>query len=173
MLRPRSLFALLTTLVVVLGCTTDQGPTGPAAPAAVEEQQILQPLLKGLLACYPQPYARATAVIGPAGGTLRIGGHTLVVPRGALTRSVVITGEAPVGVVASVSFEPHGLQFARSASLTLDYSSCPAGRLRLLKRVAYTDDNLNILSYLLSRDDLLRMRVTGDLDHFSRYAVAW
>ena len=173
MRRPRALFALLATLVVVLGCSTDHVPTAPAVPAAAEEQKLLGPVLNGLLACYPQPYARASALIGPAGGTLRVGGHTLVVPRGALTRSVLITGEAPVGVVASVSFEPHGLQFARTAALTLDYSSCPLGRLRLLKRVAYTDDDLNILSYLLSRDDLLRMRVTGDLDHFSRYAVAW
>ncbi|MDX2123145.1 MAG: hypothetical protein SF070_19060 [Gemmatimonadota bacterium] len=173
MRRPRPLFALLATLVVVLGCATEQGPTAPAVPAATEEQRILAPLLDGLLTCYPQPYARATAVIGPAGGTLHVGRHTLVVPRGALAGPVRITGEAPVGVVASVSFEPHGLQFARTAALTLDYSSCPMGRLRLLKRVAYTDDDLNILSYLLSRDDLLRMRVTGDLDHFSRYAVAW
>jgi hypothetical protein len=42
-----------------------------------------------------------------------------------------------------------------------------------LKRVAYTTERLEILSYLLSRDNLLLMRVSGELEHFSRYAVAW
>jgi len=175
MLRPRRVFVLLATLVAFAGCTTDQGPTGPATPAVATPQSdlFLGRFLDGLLACAPQPYARASAVIGPEGGVLRVGRHTLVVPRGALTGPVRITGEAPVGTVASVDFEPHGLQFARTASLTLDYSSCPLGRLQILKRVAYTDDRLNILSYLVSRDDLLHMEVTGDLHHFSRYAVAW
>jgi hypothetical protein len=57
--------------------------------------------------------------------------------------------------------------------LTLDYSSCPLGRLRILKRIAYTTDKLDILSFLLSRDNLLLMRVSAHLEHFSKYAVAW
>lgn len=165
--------------VLLVSCTGGEGPTAPSAPAApplvqpAPEGRLLGPILNGLLACYPQPYAAASQVIGPAGGRLQVGRHLLVVPAGALASPVRITGEAPTGVVSSVRFQPEGLQFQRAVQLTLDYSSCPLGRLRLLKRVAYTDDDLNILSYLLSRDDLLRMRVTGDVWHFSRYAVAW
>ena len=182
MLRPRrcslmpALLALLATLT--LSCATGEDPTAPAMPAVVPEappadSRLLQPLLNGLLACYPQPYAAASQVIGPAGGRLQVGRHLLVVPAGALAAPVRISGEAPTGVVSSVRFEPEGLHFRRAVQLTLDYSTCPLGRLQILKRVAYTDDQLNILSYLLSRDDLLRMRVTGDVWHFSRYAVAW
>jgi len=43
----------------------------------------------------------------------------------------------------------------------------------LPKRIAYTDDNLNILSYLLSLDNLLSKRVTGKVNHFSDYVVGW
>ncbi|MFN8645479.1 MAG: hypothetical protein U0104_01860 [Gemmatimonadales bacterium] len=182
MLRPRR-FALMPAVLALLGtltlsCTAGEDPTAPAPPAAVAEaapaeSRLLRPLLNGLLACYPQPYAAASAVIGPAGGQLRIGRHLLVVPAGALAAPVRISGEAPTGVVSSVRFEPEGLHFQRAVQLTLDYSTCPLGRLQILKRVAYTDDQLNILTYLLSRDDLLRMRVTGDVWHFSRYAVAW
>ncbi len=88
---------------------------------------------------------------------------------------MVITAEAPVGTVNSVQLQPEGLQFAqgRPARLTLSYANCPLlGRL-LPKRIAYTTDLLEILSYVLSVDDLLNKRVTGALEHFSRYAVAW
>jgi hypothetical protein len=32
---------------------------------------------------------------------------------------------------------------------------------------------MQILEYLLSLDNLWRKKVTGRLDHFSEYAVAW
>jgi hypothetical protein len=169
-------FVRLLAVVLLLAsglssCSTIDSPTAPSAAATTAQLRL--PLLTGLLACEPQPYARQVQVIGPAGGTLRVGGHTLVIPVGALSRTVTITAEAPSDLVASVRFQPEGLRFLRPATLTLDYSRCPAARLQLLKRVAYTTDQLAILSFLLSRDDLLRMRVSADLEHFSRYAVAW
>lgn len=179
MIRSRFLVRLLA--IVVLGtttlssCSTLDAPTAPASPAETAQVRtpVLGSLLKGLLVCNLQPYARTVTTVGSAGGTIRVGKHTLVIPRGALTRSVTITAEAPADFVASVRFSPEGLQFSRSAALTLDYSSCPLGRLRLLKRVAYTTERLEILSFLLSRDNLLLMKVSADLEHFSRYAVAW
>jgi hypothetical protein len=99
----------------------------------------------------------------------------LVIPAGALDHPVRIIGEAPVGNVVSVRFQPQGLQFDsnHTPKLTLDYKACGIVRNLLPKRVAYTDDKLNILSFLLSSDNLLTQRVTGDVHHFSRYAVAW
>jgi len=143
--------------------------SGPSQP----EQLTLR--LSGLLACSPQPYASSSALIGPNGGTLRVAGHVLVVPRGALLQPVLITAEAPRDTVASVRLSPEGLRFAagRPAVLSLDYSNCPLGRLQLRKHIAYTTDNLNVLSLLLSTDNLLLARVSAPLEHFSRYAVAW
>jgi hypothetical protein len=183
MIRSRRLVALLSlALLLVTGvtsCTSGDAPTAPTASSAVaasgqsRSDLLLNTTLTGLLACGRQPYDFASKVIGPAGGTIQVDGHVLSIPAGALDHDVLISAEAPSDYAASVRFQPEGLQFARKARLTLDYSFCPLGRLNLLKRVAYTTDDLNILSYLLSRDDLLRMRVSADLGHFSRYAVAW
>ena len=103
-----------------------------------------------------------------------MGPHTLFIPPGALSHPVMIKGEAPTDTVNSVRFSPEGLQFEHSATLTLSYSNCSLlGGLLTPKRVAYTTDDLHILSYLPSQDDLLGRKVTGKVDHFSRYAVGW
>ncbi len=172
--RMLRLWSLLVLASGIVSCTATDSPVAPSSAASAELQlPIVTPLLNGLLACAPQPYAITRQQVGPAGGTIRVGGHTLVIPQGALRSTVMITAEAPNDPFASVRFQPEGLQFARSAKLTLDYSFCPAGRLRLGKRVAYTTEQLRILDLLLSVDDILRMRVSTDLQHFSRYAVAW
>jgi len=180
MIRARWLIRVLGIVALVTipmsSCSAPQAPTAPEAAADVMPALSLPGvggILTGLLACERQPYARTVQTIGPLGGSIRVGGHWLVIPAGALARPVTITAEAPSDLVASVRFSPEGLRFSRPATVTLDYSSCPLGRLQLLKRVAYTNERLEILSYLLSRDNLLLMRVSADLEHFSRYAVAW
>lgn len=183
MIRSRRSLALLGWLLLVAtgltSCTAGDPLTAPPSTAVVDSSAadlrlpIISPLLEGLLVCHRQDYAITRKWVGPAGGTIRVGGHRLEIPAGALSQPVLITAEAPADYVASVRFQPEGLQFARKATLTLDYSDCPAGRLNLLKRVAYTTDRLEILSFLLSRDNILLMKVSADLEHFSRYAVAW
>jgi hypothetical protein len=179
MMRSPRLLRLWSLAVLLAGglvsCTSYEAPTAPVTVNSTEALKlpIVTPLLNGLLACGRQDYAITRQVVGPAGGTIRVGGHTLVIPQGALRTPVQITAEAPADFVASVSFQPEGLQFQRDARLTLDYSRCPAGRLQLGKHVAYTTDRLQILELLLSVDDILRMKVSADLEHFSRYAVAW
>jgi hypothetical protein len=180
--RKQFLSALI--LLAALGfvsCTGEDGPTGVRAdvtpsPLLGSGNGLLgTPLGSGLLACDSLPYASDSLTIGPAGGTLVLGPHTLTVPAGALAEPVLITGEAPAGTVNSVRLFPEGLHFApgRPARLTLSYANCPlTGRL-LPKRIAYTTDLLQILSYVLSLDDLFHQKVSGSLDHFSRYAVAW
>jgi hypothetical protein len=129
----------------------------------------------GLLQCTPLPYAQNSKIIGPAGGDLQIGPHVLHVPAGALSQPVQITGQAPSDVVNSVRLFPEGLHFnaSKSATLTMTYANCNLLGKILPKRVAYTTDDLHILSYLLSLDNLLSKKVTGQVEHFSRYAVAW
>ena len=162
---------LAVTLLATLSCTADT----PTAPVAPPEQSLLGGLLSatGLLSCTPMPTASATATIGPEGGTMVIGPHRFVVPAGALGSPVTITAVAPSGRVNRVAFQPEGLVFERSASLTMSYANCNLLGKLLPKRIAYIDDNLNILSYLLSLDNLFAKQVTGQVNHFSTYAVAW
>jgi hypothetical protein len=169
---------LLGALAVAGSCALDQGPTGVASTAdsTVAPDLLLGSLLRplGLLQCRPLPAETESKTIGPNGGWLRVGPHLLVVPRGALDESVTITATIPANSRTNlVQFTPAGLRFEESAYLTMSYANCDLlGRL-LPKRIAYVDRDLNILYYLLSLD-LLRFRtVTGKVDHFSQYAVAW
>jgi hypothetical protein len=168
-------FVLAAVLVSLAGLSCgDNLPT--ASPTPSSSPLLVGDLLSatGLLKCTPLPYASASKVIGPAGGTLQVGPHVLRIPAGALSRSVTIRAESPSDVVNSVRLYPEGLQFGGSgASLTMSYANCNLlGRI-LPKRIAYTSEGLQILSYLLSLDNVLQKSVTGQLRHFSRYAVAW
>jgi hypothetical protein len=130
-------------------------------------------LLKNLhlLSCSPQPYVSRTQVVGANGGTILVGTHKLVIPAGALSGDYTIRAEQVTHRVNSVRFSPEGLKFAKPAKLTLSYSNCSP--LLLLKRVVYTDELLRILELIPSLDNLRTKTVTGDIRHFSRYAVAW
>lgn len=183
---PRKLTVLFLAVVLTAGvsCTSDDslGPSAPESSSAMaamdstESAAILGGLLDKLknlrlLSCSPQPYASRTQVVGKNGGTIVVGTHKLVIPAGALSKNYNIRAEQVTHRVNSVRFSPEGLKFAKPAKLTLSYSNCSP--LMLLKRVVYTDELLRILELIPSVDNLRTKTVTGDIRHFSRYAVAW
>ena len=178
------LFGMMVLAVANCG---EQGPVGVAStptqtPAAVatatgglQSTSLIGGLAQslGLLKCSPLPKDSSTATIGPWGGALTVGPHTLVVPPGALSTYVTITATLSADTVNAITFKPEGLQFQKPAYLTMSYANCNLlGRL-LPKRVAYTTDAYQILEYLLSLDNLFAKQVTGQVHHFSHYAVAW
>ena len=129
--------------------------------------------LVGLLHCTPQPADSATQVIGPFGGTITAGADTFTVPAGALLTPVSITMVAASDTVNRVHFAPEGLQFLQPASLTMSYANCDTFGAMIPKNIAWTTDLLAILEYLKSWDDHSAQTVTGQVNHFSEYAVAW
>ena len=184
----RRMTACFLALVLAAGvsCTSDEalGPSEPShstapamlAPASQDSSLLLSGLIDtiknlSLLSCSPQPYASVTKVVGPGGGTVLVGTHRLVIPAGALSRNYTIRAEQVRHRVNSVRFSPERLEFARPAKLTMSYANCSP--LLLLKKVVYTDEVLRILEPIPSVDDLRTNAVTGDIRHFSRYAVAW
>jgi hypothetical protein len=173
-MKARRLIAPVLLLVVALACT-DRTPTSvPAVPAP--DASLIGGLLggTGLLKCSNLPYASSTKTIGALGGTISAGPHTLVILPGALLSPTTITMTAPTGLgVNAVKFQPEGLRFIAPAALTMSYANCSLLGALLPKRIAYTDDNLNIISYLLSVDNLFSRYVTGKVNHFSDYVVAW
>lgn len=174
-LRLVSIFAV----GVSLNCSTDRVPTGPVFEQTTAPSHVRgllgNGLLSGLLSCSPLPYASTTDTIGPNGGYIAVGPHSLYVPPGALTQPVAITAEAPSDNVNSVRLTPEGLTFepGKPARLSLSYANCSLLGQLLPKRIAYTSDELDILSLLPSLDDFLRQRVRAPLEHFSRYAISW
>ena len=181
---PRRMTALVLAVVLAAGvsCTSDDalGPSQPSTPTQMtadnQQSLLLGGILDGLknlslLSCSAQQYVVVSKVVGTAGGTIVVGTHTLVIPEGALGKNYTIRAEQITGRVNSVRFAPEGLKFAKPAKLTLSYSNCSP--LLLLKRVVYTDELLRILELIPSLDNLKTKTVTGDIRHFSRYAVAW
>jgi hypothetical protein len=181
---PRKLTALVLAVVLAAGvsCTSDNalGPSEASAPAQMtsDDQQslLLGEIINSvksvqLLSCSAQPNVVVTKVVGTAGGTIVVGTHRLVIPAGALARDYTIRAEQVTGQVNSVRFAPEGLLFAKPARLTLSYGNCSP--LLLLKRVVYTNELLRVLELIPSLDNLNTRTVTGDIRHFSRYAVAW
>lgn len=166
--------AVVVAAFLSLSSCTDRAPTEPPqAPAP--DASLIGNLLKpsGLLQCTPLPAQTATKTIGSDGGVLQIGPHYLVVPPGALHADVTITARINSESVDAVQFQPEGLTFDRPAYLNMSYANCNLLGLLLPKRIAYTSDRLQILSFLLSVDNLFTKRVTGRLEHFSQYAVSW
>ena len=169
----RALAALV--LVCLLSPSCGEAPTTPTTEVQQPEALIgslLEPT--GLLQCSALPYATSTRTIGSEGGSISVGPHTLVIPPAALSQPTAITMTLPTGLgVNAVRFAPEGLQFRRPAALTLSYTNCSLLGNLLPKRIAYVDGDRNILEYLLSLDNLWAKRVTGKVDHFSDYVVAW
>jgi hypothetical protein len=110
-----------------------------------------------------------SALIGPAGGTLRVGNNELVVPPGALLESVMLRGEVPADTVASIRFSPEGLTFHRPAGLVLDAQGCtdPGSAAKIL----YLDDAGNVLEEIDAYYAPWWKRVAAPINHFSRYAL--
>jgi hypothetical protein len=127
--------------------------------------------ITGLLDCSEQSYAVTRQTIGPWGGSIKVGSHALVIPRGALSQYVTIKAEQMQGPTNSVRFSPEGLRFAKPAALTMSYSNCR--NVEPHKAIVYTTEGLEVLQVLLSVDLLRWMKVTAPIDHFSRYAVAY
>lgn len=163
--------ALMVGAVAAVSCG-ERAPLGPAA-AGKGSAPLLGEYLPTLLACTPMAGDSVTQVIGPEGGTLYVGPHVLHVPEGALDTAVTITAVAPSDTVNRILFSPHGLTLAESAWLTMSYANCAPVTWLLPKRIAYTTDLLEIIELLVSFDNPFSKRVTGRLDHFSTYAVAW
>lgn len=125
-----------------------------------------------LLACTPLPYAFDADIVGPAGGTLTVGDHTLSIPAGALEEPVVIVGQSVPSLNVEMDLAPDGLSFDKPVALTLSYGHCGGGAGDGSPyRIVYIDED-GTLEDRPSTDDKVGRRVTGWLDHFSRYAIA-
>ena len=176
-------FGVASMLLGLLACGTADAPLGPSPKPELglidgllgavvgTVVTLAKDVLGILLPCSPQPNVTVVQNVGAAGGTIYFGKHSLVIPRGALSQTVTITAQAFPTAGNSVSFSPEGLKFAVPATLRLNYGNCQSGTKP--KAIVYTDDNLKIISKFNSLDYPSSQKVQTDLQHFSRYAVAW
>ncbi len=140
------------------------------ASRVLYRQDPTQPI--ELLGCPPEKYDGAAEIVGPAGGTIRVGPHTLVIPPGALSAERVITAEAFPASLVALDFRPHGLQFQKPAALTLSYKRCTVPTDRSLF-VVYVGAEADPLELRPSIERKNKEWVEATIDHFSKYAVAY
>lgn len=132
-----------------------------------------------LVKCLRDGSAQGAADIGPSGGRLVVGHNRLIVPAGALTRTVHIVATVPRDTLAFVAFEPSGLVFSKQVRLVLDVRGCrlsPPGEEEEASAglaVVYLDDEFNIVERIDARHDARRQTVSAPIRHFSGYGVAW
>lgn len=176
----RRLAAVLALAALTTSCSSDAITGPPDEPQPTVSNGLLDGLggliggaVDELLACRVDETRSSTEVIGPDGGTIHVGRHSLYIPPGALSENVEITATAPAGDRVEVEFLPHGLQFQRQTALRMSYAECGLVR-GLLLRIAYVDDDgRTILEVLPSIPNLLRREVYGTTDHFSSYMLAY
>ncbi|HEY9229013.1 MAG TPA: hypothetical protein VIP11_20345 [Gemmatimonadaceae bacterium] len=118
--------------------------------------------------CTPRDPQYGTATIGPSGGELIVGSHRLVVPAGALTQTVVISGSSPTDANPTIYLEPHGLQFKKPAGLILDASNCTD-----VPDAVYINEMGVVSEPIPAIYSTWWRTVAAPIDHFSGYAVAF
>ncbi|MBI4419387.1 MAG: hypothetical protein HY560_01065 [Gemmatimonadetes bacterium] len=164
---------LLGTAAAGLSCADPNTPVADSRTASPRYDLTGELQSLSLLKCSPLPSASTTQTVGSEGGELQVGPHTLTIAPQSLTQPVTITAEAPSDTVNHIHFEPAGLVFSPPARLTMSYANCNTLGSLLPKHVVYTTDALVILEVLKSFDDPVSETVTGKLEHFSEYAIAW
>jgi hypothetical protein len=169
MRRPRTLLNTILGVVIAAGACS---PATESFSAPETPSFNLTAAEARLASCTALPAETVTTVLGPQGGTLKIGPHTLTLGKGALHNTVEITAEIVPDNANYVKFSPEGLQFDAGARLTLSYANCPGVTIKGLS-VVYTDDALNTLEVLSSKADPKNRTVSAPLRHFSIYAVAY
>ncbi len=174
MRRPR--FFLNTILGVVIAAGCSNVPSAPVQEESPAQPNLIGSLISALLpgSCPNQESAETSAVIGPRGGTLQVGAHTIVIPPSALSKDIRITAKTGSQAGNAIQFGPEGLRFNTYATVTFDISNCRGWGLLRLPVVVYTDNLL--LSILELEPSVVNSRektVSGHITHFSRYAVAY
>jgi hypothetical protein len=174
--RTRAPYVVALLAILVAACAIDSAPSGPASPGSVADgtpvpDSSAGPSATPLYRCETPSFGSVTKIIGPAGGEINVGPHSLRVPGNALRDNVTITATASAGQYVRIELEPHGLEFERPAELTLSYEHCstlpPKGRY-----VAYVDDLGNVLELLDVKFHRSGTEVETHLKHFSGYAIA-
>ncbi len=170
--------------VGALAFACDHSPTAGPSPSLLAARTNSTSKSTGLVVC-SQTYDSVTQVMGPRGGFLTVGAHTLYVDSLVLMDTVSITAVAPAGTVRWARFHPDGLLFPANlvdgwgAALITSYKDCGVPTSDTL-RIAQVTDSLSILSYLQTWSQVKKVpwsqgqqRVVGLLPHFSNYAIAW
>jgi len=173
-LRRKLLFSAVligaaTTAWFLTGCRDDRSNvTSPGV-----RSNLLSPPSDSLFVCAADSIAATgSATIGPLGGAITFGPHSLLIPPGALLTRTTITATAPADGHLTAVLQPEGLQFLVPATLTLGFGQCNPQPSNTLSIVYLNGPLGQILQWLPSILHLDSHTVSALIGHFSVYAGA-
>lgn len=176
--------AAAALLFGAVGChdtvTSGDAPRTPRSPSGGLIGGLLVSVVQRTLPLQ-QDYA-ATATIGSGGGTISIpeAGFRITFPAGAVAAPVTVHATALAGSNVAYEFEPHGITFAREPVISQDLGlTNVVGQLlsTTLQGGYFADESLLGAGYATVSEtrpaalDLLHLRTTFTIRHFSGYAV--
>lgn len=173
--------AALLAVTGSCGSLTDAAPPhSPATPAGGLLSTLVLPVVQRLLPLSSDQ--TVSAVIGTGGGTLAIpqAGFSITFPAGAVAAPVTVTATAVAGSNVAYRFQPHGLVFQKQPVISQDLGlTNVAGQLLglTLQGGYFADDSQLGAGYVTVTEtrpatiDLLHLRTTFTIGHFSGYAV--
>lgn len=121
----------------------------------------------------------SSALIGPAGGVLLRGKHQLVIPAGALDKTVKASFSLLASAYLECELKPYGLKFNKPVRLVLSYNgACDSNLDESALKVAYYNPQLQLGVLIPTAIDTKLNTATVELERFafsadnvSRYAL--
>jgi len=166
------LFALALALAVGAGCTTDSAAPTTAAVAAASDDGVSATLLQ----CPASAGGSATSVVGALGGTLSVGGTSVVIPANAVFSPTSFTLSVPASPYVEIEVTAGGSDhfvFSQPVLVTIDYSRCGGGLLSTPHQAWNIDPVTKALLEKMAGVDIqVAHTVVFTTVHFSGYALA-
>lgn len=130
-----------------------------------------------LIQCPTNESASATAIVGPLGGLVNVGGTSIQIPAGALLSPTTVTVTIPASQFMEVDISVAGVEhfvFELPVVVTLSYARCARNNIDLSPlSVWYIDSETKaLLESMGGIDDKLLRAITFTTGHLSGYAVA-
>jgi hypothetical protein len=149
------------------GATADSSASNASSPAGQ------------LIVCPTQDEQRATAIIGPGGGSVSARGTSLSIPEGAVPEPTRFELTIPASRYMEVEVHAVGYDsytFQQPVTLTINYARCPddAAPTGATLAGAYIDSATDqILALMGGSQDKSGHKLTFTTGHLSGYAVAY
>jgi hypothetical protein len=165
-------------LALALAACSEPGssPLEPASrPSQLESQYSLNN--PSPVECPSSVTQSTSALIGPLGGSLSVGGSSVVVPAGAVLLPTSITLTIPASNYMEIDVSAGGVDhyvFQTPVSMTIDYSRCTRNDIdQTPLSIWYWNPSANeLLENMGGTDDKTARKVTFTTLHLSGYVIA-
>lgn len=171
--KSRSKSILVTAAIVFLGLSCGE----PRATAPGTSSSRSDGSSPSLIECPSNETTATSAIIGPLGGAVQLGGTSITIPSGALTAPTLLQVTIPASRYMEIDVSAVGFAsfvFQQPVSITIDYSRCNRSDLDQQTLNVWHIDPITkqLLENMGGSDDKTSRRITFSTGHLSGYAVA-